>query len=51
MSRLALLGGSPVIDRPLGRPWPEYGEHEEQALLEVLHSRVWWRGGHSEHGD
>jgi dTDP-4-amino-4,6-dideoxygalactose transaminase len=37
---LALNGGTPVRNRPYA-PWPQYGEDEERALLEVLHSREW----------
>jgi dTDP-4-amino-4,6-dideoxygalactose transaminase len=39
---LAMLGGKPVKTKPFP-PWPQYYEKEEQALLEVLHSGVWWR--------
>ena len=39
---LAMLGGEPVKTRPFP-PWPQYDEREEKALLEVLHSGVWWR--------
>ena len=42
---LALLGGTPVRTRPFA-PWPDYDKGEEQALLEVLHSRAW--GGYHE---
>jgi dTDP-4-amino-4,6-dideoxygalactose transaminase len=42
MEKLAILGGVPV--RQTSFPaWPQYDEHERQALLEVLDSRVWWR--------
>jgi dTDP-4-amino-4,6-dideoxygalactose transaminase len=42
MEKLALLGGSPV--KPSGFPsWPQYDQNEEQALMEVLHSGIWWR--------
>ncbi|HWB84666.1 MAG TPA: DegT/DnrJ/EryC1/StrS family aminotransferase [Bryobacteraceae bacterium] len=37
---LAIHGGSPVRTRPFPL-WPEYGAEEEQALLNVLHSRSW----------
>lgn len=37
---LALNGGTPVRTRPI-LPWPQYGAEEEQALLNVLHSRSW----------
>lgn len=42
---LAVLGGSPVRTHPFA-PWPDYDKEEEQALLEVLHSRAW--GGYHE---
>jgi len=47
MAKLALKGGKPVVDRPLGKTWPIFDEREEKALMEVLHSRNWWRGGAS----
>lgn len=47
MAKLALKGGKPVIDRPLGSPWPIFDEREEKALLDVLRSGNWWRGGAS----
>lgn len=42
MEKLAILGGEAVkkVDFPA---WPQYDEREEKALLEVLHSGVWWR--------
>jgi dTDP-4-amino-4,6-dideoxygalactose transaminase len=46
MAQLAINGGQKVIDRPLGKKWPIWDEKEEQALLEVLHSGIWWRGGY-----
>jgi dTDP-4-amino-4,6-dideoxygalactose transaminase len=42
MEQLALHGGTPVKTRPFP-PWPQYDEHEQDALLQVLHSGVWWR--------
>ena len=45
MAKLAINGGDKVVNRPLGRKWPIYDEREEKALLEVLHSGMWWRGG------
>ncbi len=41
---LALRGGRPVRSEPFPA-WPVYGRDEEDALLEVLHSRSW--GGYS----
>ncbi len=48
MSTLAVKGGTPVINRPLGKPWPIWGDLERQYLSEVLESGVWWRGGYAE---
>jgi dTDP-4-amino-4,6-dideoxygalactose transaminase len=48
MGSLAINGGTPVITRPLGRPWPIHGDLERQYLGEVLDSGVWWRGGYSD---
>jgi len=42
--RLALHGGTPVRTEPFPR-WPVWGEEEEKALLEVLHSGQWGIGG------
>jgi dTDP-4-amino-4,6-dideoxygalactose transaminase len=42
MEKLAILGGKPVKTNPFP-DWPQYDQKEEQALLDVLHSRVWWR--------
>jgi len=42
MDKLALLGGPPVKKSPFP-PWPQYDEHEREALLSVLESRQWWR--------
>jgi len=39
---LAILGGKPVKTKPFPS-WPQYDEEEEKALLEVLHSGIWWR--------
>jgi len=46
--KLALMGGKPVKNTPFP-DWPVYDEHERQALMEVLESRVWWRtpGSHT----
>ncbi|MCS7224512.1 MAG: DegT/DnrJ/EryC1/StrS family aminotransferase [Armatimonadetes bacterium] len=46
--KLALLGGRPIVDRPLGSDWPIYGKEEEEALMKVLRSRQWWRGGYGD---
>jgi dTDP-4-amino-4,6-dideoxygalactose transaminase len=42
MSALALLGGKKTKNKPFP-VWPFYDDKEEQALKEVLESRVWWR--------
>ena len=43
MGKLALNRGEPVVKRTLGKRWPIFGENEEKALLEVLHSGEWNR--------
>jgi dTDP-4-amino-4,6-dideoxygalactose transaminase len=48
MPKLALRGGTPVINRPLGKPWPIFGDLERQYLMEVLESGIWWRGGYTD---
>ncbi|MGI5819146.1 MAG: DegT/DnrJ/EryC1/StrS family aminotransferase [Armatimonadota bacterium] len=45
MAKLAINGGSKVIDRRLGKDWPIFGDTERENLLEVLESGRWWRGG------
>jgi dTDP-4-amino-4,6-dideoxygalactose transaminase len=42
MSELALLGGKKAKGKSFP-VWPYYDTKEEQALQEVLASRVWWR--------
>lgn len=42
MSKLALLGGEPIKKTPFPS-WPQYDEHEREALMQVLDSRIWWR--------
>ena len=49
MPKLAVLGGSKVVDRQLGSPWPVYDEREKTALLEVLESRRWGRSAFDYH--
>jgi len=51
MAKLAINGGPNTINRPLGVAWPEFGAPEEEALLDVLHSHIWWRGGYQEAKD
>jgi dTDP-4-amino-4,6-dideoxygalactose transaminase len=50
MAQLAINGGEKAIQREIGRKWPIWDEREERALLEVLHSGRWWRGGYREEG-
>lgn len=50
MAQLAINGGEKTIQRQIGRAWPIWDEREEKALLEVLHSGRWWRGGYREEG-
>ena len=47
MSRLALKGGKPIRNAKsnLWPKWPVWDEHEETALLKVLHSGVWSYNG------
>jgi len=40
----ALLGGKPVR-RESFQGWPRFDQREEKALLDVLHSGKWYRGG------
>lgn len=42
MEKLAILGGKPTKTNPFP-DWPQYDHREEKALLDVLHSRIWWR--------
>ncbi|MCE1252194.1 MAG: hypothetical protein LWX83_01460 [Anaerolineae bacterium] len=42
MEKLAILGGQPAKTKDFPA-WPQYDEAEEKAVLDVLHSRVWWR--------
>ena len=48
MPKLAINGGPKAVDRPLGLPWPQFGDEERAALLAVLESGKWWRGAYSE---
>ena len=41
--RPALLGGQPVRSKPFPS-WPVFGQSDEQAWMEVLHSGKWFRG-------
>lgn len=40
---LSINGGEPLRRRPFPS-WPVYGPEDEQALLDVLHSRQWFMG-------
>ncbi len=42
MEKLAILGGEAIKKKPFPE-WPQYDQREEKALMEVLHSKVWWR--------
>ncbi|MGZ9234620.1 MAG: DegT/DnrJ/EryC1/StrS family aminotransferase, partial [Anaerolineales bacterium] len=42
MEKPAILGGKPTKTNPFPA-WPQYDQNEEKALMEVLHSGVWWR--------
>src|SRR5882724_3505503 len=42
MSDLAILGGPNAKRKPFP-VWPQYDDKEQQALRDVLESRVWWR--------
>lgn len=42
MEKLAVLGGKPAKTNDFPT-WPQYDQKEENALMEVLHSGVWWR--------
>ena len=41
MSKLALLGGAPVFDKPLSAPWPPVDEVTAKKLVELYYSREW----------
>jgi dTDP-4-amino-4,6-dideoxygalactose transaminase len=42
MEKPAILGGKPTKTNPFPT-WPQYDQLEEKALMDVLHSGVWWR--------
>jgi len=50
VGQLAINGGEKTIQRQIGKTWPIWDEKEEAALLDVLHSGIWWRGGYREGG-
>ena len=44
---LALLGGTPVRSADKQWPkWPQFGEGEREALVDVLENTNWWYGEH-----
>ncbi len=45
MAKLALHGGPKVLPRGVAVEWPVFGASEEDAVLKVLRSGNWWRGG------
>ncbi len=44
MSKLAILGGKPVRNKPFAR-WPIYGDEELNGVREVFESGIWGIGG------
>ena len=48
MAKLAINGGPKAVRKTLGKPWPEIGTPEEKAVLDVVRSRRWFRGGPEE---
>ena len=50
-AQLAVNGGDPAVQEPLGKPWPIFGDLEERLLNEVLTSGKWWRGGYADDGE
>lgn len=42
MEKPAILGGKPTKTSPFPT-WPQYDQSEEKALMDVLHSGIWWR--------
>ncbi|MDH7571345.1 MAG: DegT/DnrJ/EryC1/StrS family aminotransferase [Armatimonadota bacterium] len=48
MAKLAINGGEKTVQRFLGKPWPIRDAKEENAVLEVVRSGIWWRGGYAE---
>ncbi|MFW6146702.1 MAG: DegT/DnrJ/EryC1/StrS family aminotransferase [Planctomycetota bacterium] len=51
MAELAINGGPKVFDEPVRVRWPEVDQRDEEALLKVLRSGSWWRGGTVESQD
>ena len=48
MAKLAINGGDKVVQRQLGKDWPVWDEREEEAVVEVVRSGIWWRGGYKD---
>jgi dTDP-4-amino-4,6-dideoxygalactose transaminase len=47
MAKLAVKGGTPLLKgKQWGGKWPVFGKPEEEALLRVLRSGKWFRGGY-----
>jgi len=44
-SKPAILGGTPLVKRSMQPAWPQHGAAERRAVLGVLKSGKWWRGG------
>lgn len=44
-SKPAILGGRPLATPRMRAKWPVFGNPERDALLRVLESGKWWRGG------
>ena len=45
MAKLAINGGPRVFDKPLAVKWPQFDEKDEKAVLKVVRTGSWWRGG------
>ena len=46
MAKLAVNGGTKIVDREIGSPWPVYDDREKDALISVLESGKWGRSGY-----
>ena len=45
MSKLAINGGEKAVPNGINVSWPIHDSKEENAVLEVVRSGNWWRGG------
>lgn len=45
MSKLALCGGPKTLPNGIGVRWPQVDSKDEDAVLNVVRSGSWWRGG------